>query len=109
MMKHNILVKYDKDLRLRILYPEARKEITGDVVRFVRHAPSMNFVSFTFANEENLERVIDQELEYFAPMAQPPNVSFALFFVAFPAWWAAPFCWAQQGLSSRSRCMPTRR
>jgi GNAT superfamily N-acetyltransferase len=71
MMKHNILVKYDKDLRLHILYPEARKEITGDVVRFVRHAPSMNFVSFTFANEENLERVIDQELEYFAPMAQP--------------------------------------
>jgi len=71
MNKHNILVKYDKDLRLRILYPEARKEITGDVVRFVRKAPGMNFVSFTFANESNLNYVIDQELEYFAPMAQP--------------------------------------
>lgn len=71
MMKHNILVKYDKDLRLRMLYPEARKEITGDVVRFVRHAPGMNIVAFTFANEHNLERVIDKELEYFAPMAQP--------------------------------------
>ena len=45
MNKHNILVKYDKDLRLRILYPEARKEITGDVVRFVRKAPAMNFVA----------------------------------------------------------------
>jgi len=64
-------VKYDKDLRLRMLYPEARKEITCDVVRFVRQAPGMNFVGFTFANESNLNRVIDQELEYFAPMAQP--------------------------------------
>lgn len=71
MNKHNILVKYDKYLRLRIMYPEARREITGDVVRFVRKAPAMNFVSFTFANEHNLDRVIDHELEYFAPMAQP--------------------------------------
>jgi len=71
MNKHNILVRYDKDLRLRILYPEARKEITGDVVRFVRKAPAMNFVSFTFANERGLDQVIDNELEYFAPMAQP--------------------------------------
>lgn len=71
MERHNILVKYDKDLRLRILYPEARKEITGDVVRFVRQAPAMNFVAFTFANEHGLDQVIDKELEYFAPMAQP--------------------------------------
>jgi len=71
MNKHNILVRYDKDLRLRMLYPEARKEITGDVVRFVRQTPGMNFVSFTFANEHSLERVIDKELAYFAPMAQP--------------------------------------
>jgi len=71
MNRHSILVKYDKDLRLRILYPEARKEITGDVVRFVRQAPGMNFVGFTFANESNLDRVIDKELEYFVPMAQP--------------------------------------
>jgi GNAT superfamily N-acetyltransferase len=71
MKKHNILVQYDKDLRLHILYPEARKEITGDVVRFVRQAPAMNFVAFTFANEHGLDQVIDKELEYFAPMAQP--------------------------------------
>lgn len=71
MERHNILVKYDKDLRLRIGYPEARKEITGDVVRFVRKAPAMNFVAFTFANESNLDRVIDNELEYFTLKAQP--------------------------------------
>ena len=71
MNKNNLLVRYDKDLRLRIMYPEARKEITRNVVRFIREAPGMNFVGFTFANENHLERVIDSELEYFAPMDQP--------------------------------------
>ena len=71
MNRNNLLVRYDKDLRLRLMYPEARKEITNDVVRFVRNAPGMNFVGFTFANEPELERVIDQQLEYFVPMKQP--------------------------------------
>jgi len=71
MNKNSLLTTYDKDLRMRIMYPEARREITGDVVRFIRQAPGMNVVSFTFANEPNLERVIERELEYFAPMNQP--------------------------------------
>jgi GNAT superfamily N-acetyltransferase len=71
MNKNNLLVRYDKDLRLRMMYPEARKEITKNVVRFIREAPGMNFVGFTFANENHLDRVIDSELEYFAPMDQP--------------------------------------
>lgn len=71
MNKNSLLLNYDKDLRMRIMYPEARREITGDVVRFIRQAPGMNFVSFTFATEANLANVIDSELEYFLPMAQP--------------------------------------
>src|SRR5688572_28246096 len=71
MNKNNLLVRYDKDLRLRIMYPEARREITDNVVRFVRNAPGMNFVSFTFANETKLHQVIHQELEYFLPLDQP--------------------------------------
>ena len=71
MNKKSLLVRYDKDLRLRMMYPEARKEITGDVVRFVRNAPNTNLVGFTFANEPELERVIDQQLNYFVPMRQP--------------------------------------
>lgn len=71
MNRKNLLVQYDKELRLRLMYPEARKEITKDVVRFVRNAPGMNFVGFTFANETELDRVIDQQLEYFVPMKQP--------------------------------------
>ena len=71
MNKNNLLVQYDKDLRLRIMYPEARREINGDVVRFIRQAPGMNFVSFTFANEGQLHQVIHQEMDYFIPFNQP--------------------------------------
>jgi hypothetical protein len=71
MNKNDLLVRYDKDLRLRIMYPEARREITDNVVRFVRKAPGMNFVSFTFANESRLHQVIHQELDYFRPFDQP--------------------------------------
>ena len=71
MNKNDLLFRYDKDLRLRISYPEARKEITDHVVRFIRKAPGMNFVGFTFANERQLDHVIDRELEFFAPMPQP--------------------------------------
>jgi GNAT superfamily N-acetyltransferase len=66
-----MLLNYDKDLRMRIMYPEARREITGDVVRFIRKAPGMSFVSFTFATESQLDRVIGREVEYFGPMNQP--------------------------------------
>jgi hypothetical protein len=52
-------------------YPEARKEVTRDVVRFIRKAPGMNFVSFTFAGEGDFDRAIDEQLEYFVPMGQP--------------------------------------
>lgn len=71
MNKNSLLTTYDKELRLRMMYPGARLEITGEVVRLVRQAPGLNLVAFTFANEPQLDRVIDRELDYFAPLAQP--------------------------------------
>jgi hypothetical protein len=71
MNKTNLLVRYDKDLRLRIMYPGARKEITRDVVRILHRTPGRNVVSFTFANEHDLHRVIHDELDYFLPLEQP--------------------------------------
>ena len=71
MNRNNLLVQYDKDLRLRASYPEARKDITKDVVRIIRKAPGMNVLAFTFANEAKLDRVIDQEVDYLVPMNQP--------------------------------------
>ena len=71
MNKNGLFICYDKDLRLHVNYPEARKEITNDVVRFIRRAPGMNFVSFTFADCKKIERVVSREVEYLAPMKQP--------------------------------------
>ena len=71
MNKNSLLINYDKDLRLHVSYPEARKEITNEVVRFIREAPGMNFVSFTFADCPKLGRVIDKEVNYLAPLKQP--------------------------------------
>ena len=71
MNTNNLLVQYDKDLRLRIMYPEAHKEITRDVVRIIRKSPGMNVVAFTFANENKLHDVIHREVDYFTPMQQP--------------------------------------
>lgn len=71
MNTKNLLIQYDKDLRLRISYPEARKEITRDVVRIIRKSPGMNVVAFTFANESKLHDVIHREIDYFAPKDQP--------------------------------------
>jgi hypothetical protein len=53
------------------MYPEARKEITRDVVRLIRKAPGMNVVAFTFANEAKLHDVIHREVDYFTPLNQP--------------------------------------
>lgn len=71
MNNQRLLVRYDKDLRMRMMYPEARREITGEVVRFIRQAPGLNVVAFTFANEYQLHAVIQHELDYFVPMDQP--------------------------------------
>jgi hypothetical protein len=71
MNRNGLLTTYDKDLRLHIMYPEARKEITNDVVRFIHKAPGMNFVSFTIADGARLERVVHREVEYLAEMNQP--------------------------------------
>lgn len=71
MSTKDLLIQYDKDLRLRIAYPEARKEITRDVVRLIRKAPGMNVVAFTFANESELHDVIHREVEYLTPLQQP--------------------------------------
>jgi hypothetical protein len=71
MNKTNLLPLYDRELREQVEYPEARKEITSDVVRFTRQAPAMNFVSLTYAKESALDRVIEKELAHFTPMKQP--------------------------------------
>jgi GNAT superfamily N-acetyltransferase len=69
--KKDLLTLYDRELREQVEYPEALKEISADVVRFTRKAPAMNFVSYTYVKEAELDRVIKNELAHFIPMKQP--------------------------------------
>ena len=71
MNTKHLLANFDKDLRIHHMLPEARREVNGDVVRFIRQAPGMNYVAFTFATERTLPRVIAQEVAYLSPFAQP--------------------------------------
>lgn len=71
MKTKHLLVNYDKDLRIHRMYPEARREVNCNVVRFVREAPGMNFISFTLATERLLDQAIHKEVNYFASFNQP--------------------------------------
>lgn len=66
-----LLAMYDEQLRVQVEYPDARREVTQDVVRFTRKAPAMNFVMYTCAPQERFERAIEEQLEYFLPLGQP--------------------------------------
>ena len=71
LLDTGLLSSYDEQLRVNIVYPEVRKEVTKDVVRFIRKPPGMNFISYTFAGDDSLDRVIDEQMEYFIPKVLP--------------------------------------
>jgi GNAT superfamily N-acetyltransferase len=62
---------YDQELRVGINYPEARKEMTARVVRFVREAPGMNFVSYGRLDAATLDDDIAEQVAYFRQWDQP--------------------------------------
>ena len=47
MDRQEILTLYDKQQRIEIAYPDARKEVLPEVVRFVRPAPAMSWVAYS--------------------------------------------------------------
>jgi hypothetical protein len=71
MDKQDLLALYDTQLRIEIEYPGVRKETFPDLVRFIKPAPGMNFISYSRLNEANLDAVIQEQVAYFAPMPQP--------------------------------------
>jgi len=71
MDKQNLLTLYDTQLRIEIEYPGVRKEASPHLVRFVKPAPGMNFIAYSRLDKTNLDAVIQEQVAYFAPMAQP--------------------------------------
>lgn len=71
MDKQNLLALYDTQLRNEIEYPGVRKEVFPHLVRFIRPAPGMNFISYSRLDETNLDAAIQEQVAYFAPLEQP--------------------------------------
>src|SRR5512145_2311306 len=71
MDKQDLLNLYDHQLRIEIEYPGDRKEALPQLVRFIKPAPGMNFISYSRLDESDLDAVIQEQIAYFAPMPQP--------------------------------------
>ncbi len=73
MDTQEILALFNKEQRIEIEFPEARKEVLPEVIRFVRPAPGANFVNYSQLNEQNADAVIQEQIAYFRPMGQQFN------------------------------------
>jgi len=71
MDKQELLTLYDTELRIKIEYPRVRKETFPHLVRFIKPAPGMNFISYSRLDEHDLDAVIQEQVAYFAPLSQP--------------------------------------
>ncbi len=69
--KLDLLSIFDQQQRIDIDYPQARKEITDHIVRFVQPAPGMNFISYSRIDEYNADEAIDEQIAYFSQYDQP--------------------------------------
>ena len=68
---HDLLTLYDTQLRINIEYPGVRKAIFPQLVRFIRPAPGMNFISYSRLDETHMDEIIQQQITDLSPMPQP--------------------------------------
>ena len=66
-----LLALYDKEQRIEIEYPGVQKEAFPHLVRFVRPAPGMNYVSYSRLDEAVMDAVIQTQISSFSKMDQP--------------------------------------
>jgi hypothetical protein len=71
MNTDELLALYDKEQRIEIEYPGVQKAAFPDLVRFVRPAPCMNYVSYSRLDEASMDVTIQQQIAFFSQMDQP--------------------------------------
>lgn len=71
MDKQDLLALYDAQLRIDIEIPGVRKESFPRLVRFIRPAPGMNYISYSRLDEAELDAAIQEQIAYFVPLDQP--------------------------------------
>jgi GNAT superfamily N-acetyltransferase len=66
-----ILALYDREERMEVEFPGVRREVLPEVVRFVAPSAHGNFVLYSRVDEGNVERVIQEQVEYFRSLGLP--------------------------------------
>ncbi len=56
---------YNRELRIEIEYPDMRREALPGLVRHIRPAPGMSFVSYSRLDAADLDAAIQAQVEYF--------------------------------------------
>jgi GNAT superfamily N-acetyltransferase len=71
MNKSQILALYDQDQRIAVQYPDARREVTPDVVRHVSTAEAgEGVILYSRLDESNVQEVIREQVAYFESIGQ---------------------------------------
>ncbi len=60
-----VLLRYHRQMRIEIEYPDMQKEVLPHIVRFTRPAPGRSIVLYSELDESNVDRVIRQQIEDF--------------------------------------------
>lgn len=66
----DLLALFDRQERRDIVYPDMRREVTGSVVRHVRPAPGISFISYSTLDETSAGGAIDQQILDFTSLGQ---------------------------------------
>jgi hypothetical protein len=71
MNTQEILALFDREQRIEIEYPGMRKDLLPGCIRFVRPAPGMSFILYSWLDETNADAVIQEQIDYFTQIDQP--------------------------------------
>jgi hypothetical protein len=71
MQKEELLELYDLELRIEVTIPGVQKETFPGLVRFTRPVSGMNFVLYSRLPLRDLDKVIKEQITYFAAITQP--------------------------------------
>ena len=66
----DVLAIFDQDQRINIEYPDMRKDILPQVIRFVAPRPRMSFVLHSHLDEQTADTVIAEQIAYFQQLNQ---------------------------------------
>lgn len=69
--RQELLDLFDQEMRVRIEFPGMRKELTPEVVRFLRQAPGMSFILYSSLNGGDVDAAIQAQIDYFSSLDQP--------------------------------------